>query len=300
MRIKFIANPKSGREVLSKIERAQDLLRRSGAEVYTCITEKRGDAEVLAKKSIDEGFDRIIVAGGDGTINEVLNGLNGSSIPVGIIPLGVSNVLAIELGLPMSVEKACETALKGTVKSVPLGSANNRYFSLWTGIGFDAEVVCRLNLRLKPYFGKLAYMLTGLKVFLKYNPYLIDLITDTGDHLKGYSAIISRSKFYGGRFKLAPEAGINKEEFVLCLFKNGTRKDILRYVLGVATGRHLKFRDVVFRKVRGLKITSEGRVPVHVDGDCFGELPVEISLKHNAVRLVFPASNPRGIKQKIC
>ncbi len=289
MRIKFIANPKSGREVLNRIARVQYLLRSSGAEVITFITKKRGDAQASARKSIDEGFDRIIVAGGDGTINEVLNGLNESSIPVGIIPLGVSNVLAIELGLPMGVEKACETALNGTVKSVPLGRTNDRYFCLWTGVGFDAEVVCRLNLRLKPYLGKFAYILAGLKLFLKYEPYLIDIITDTGDHLKGYSAIISRSKFYGGRFKLAPEAGINKEEFVLCLFKNGTRKDILRYVLGVVTGRHLRLRDVVFRKVRSLKITSESRVPVHIDGDCFGELPVEISLKHNAVRLVFPA-----------
>lgn len=288
MKIKFIANPRAGREVLSRIERAQELLERSGAEVSTFITRKRGDAETSARESVNEGFDRIIVAGGDGTINEIINGLNGSPIPVGIIPLGVSNVLAIELGLPLSLEKACETALNGTVKAIPLGETNDRYFCLWTGIGFDAEVVCRLNLRLKPYLGKLAYILAGLKLILKYKPYLIEFITDTGDHLEGYSAIISRSKFYGGKFVLIQDADINKEGLHLCLFKNGKRKDILRYVLGIVTGRHLRFKDVVFRKVKGLKITSQGRVPVHIDGDCFGELPVNISLKPQAIRLIFP------------
>lgn len=289
MRIKFIGNPKAGKEMLSRIEGAEKILRGSGAEVHTFITEKRGDAEAWARKSIDEGIDRVIVAGGDGTINEVINGLAGSLIPVGIIPLGVSNVLAIELGLPMSVERATETALKGTVKSIPLGRTNDRYFSLWTGIGFDAEVVCRLNLRLKPYFGKLAYILTGLKLILKYKPYHIDITTDTGEQLKGHSAIISRTKFYGGRFKVTSEADIEKEELDLCLFQKGRRRDIFRYVLGIVTGwRHLMYRDVIYRKVTGLRVTSEGRVPVHIDGDCFGELPVDISIKPEAVRLIFP------------
>ncbi|MEK6692035.1 MAG: diacylglycerol kinase family protein [Nitrospirota bacterium] len=288
MRIKFIGNPKAGKENLRKIKMAVHCLRESAADVQTFVTGKKGDAEAWARESTTEGVDRVVVAGGDGTINEAINGLAGSTIPLGIIPLGVSNVLSLELGLPLSIERASETALNGAVKSITLGMANNRYFSLWTGIGFDAEVVCRLNLRFKPYLGKLAYILTGLKVFLKYKAYLIDIITDTGEQLKGYSAIISKSKFYGGRFKVTPEAGINKEELDICLFQNGTRRDILRYVLGIVTGRHLSFRDVVYRKVKGLKITSQGRVPVHIDGDCFGELPVEISLKTDAVKLVFP------------
>jgi YegS/Rv2252/BmrU family lipid kinase len=290
MRIKLIGNPTAGREVIRRIRRAENCLRESGAEVHTLITEKRGDAEAWAKKSIAEGFDRIVVAGGDGTINEVINGIAGSTISLGIIPLGVSNVLALELGLPMKIENASETALTGKIKSVPLGIAEGRYFSLMVGVGFDAEVVCRLNLRLKRYLGKLIYILAGLKLILKYKPHPIDIIIENGEVLKGYSAIIGKSKFYGGEFTVTPEAGIEKEEINLCLFQKGRRRDIFRYIVGVVTGNHLRFKDVIYRKVRALKITSQGRVPVQIDGDCFGELPINISLMPEAVKLIFPKS----------
>jgi len=291
MRIKLIGNPKAGRELIGRIRMANKYLSESGIEVDTLITRKRGDAEAWAKDAINERFDRIVVAGGDGTINEVINGVadtESSHIPVGIIPLGISNVLAIELGLPMKIEEASKIAVRGEIKAVPLGMVNGRYFSLMVGVGFDAEVVCRLDLRLKRYLGKLAYILAGLKLILKYRPSPIDIITDSGEVLKGYSAIIGKSKFYGGGFRVTPHVRIEKEELDLCLFKQGRRRDILRYVIGVVTGNHLKFRDVIYKKVRGLKIVSQGRVPVQIDGDCFGELPIDVSLKPKAIRLIFP------------
>jgi len=129
-----------------------------------------------------------VVAGGDGTINEVINGIAGSSMPVGIIPLGVSNVLALELGIPLNSERASDIVIKGNVRPVPLGISNGRYFFLMAGVGFDAEVVCRLNMRLKRYLRKLTYILTGIKVIFSYKPPTIKIITDSGEFLEGYSA----------------------------------------------------------------------------------------------------------------
>ncbi len=291
MRIKLIGNPRAGIEAKGRIGSCERYLRESGAEVSTFITEKRGDAEKWAKEAIVEGVDRIVVAGGDGTINEVINGVAGSSIPVGIIPLGVSNVLALELGIPLNTERASDIAFKGNVRPVPLGLSNGRYFFLMAGVGFDAEVVCRLNMRLKRYLGKLTYILAGIKVIFSYKPATIRIITDAGELLDGYSAVIGKSKFYGGKFTITSEAGIEKEELDLCLFQNGRRRDILRYVLGIIARKHLRFKDILYRKVRGLRITSEGRVPVQLDGDCFRELPINISIKQNAVRLIFPKEN---------
>lgn len=293
MKIKFIANPRAGRGIIKRIKIAEKLLKESGAEVITYITERRGDAEIWAKEAINEGFDRIVVAGGDGTINEVINGVvdmtSGSgSIPVGIIPVGISNVLALELGISTSIEKACRVALSGEVKVVPLGKVNGRYFSLMAGIGFDAEAVYRLKMRLKPYIGKLSYILSGLKVILAYKPPEIEVLIDSGETLKGYSVIIGKSKYYGGRFQVTPDAGLEKDELDICVFQHGRRSDILRYFMGILTKRHLKFRDVIHRKARRLKIASQGRVSVQIDGDFYGELPLEISLKQNAIRLVFP------------
>lgn len=288
MRIKFIGNPKAGKEVIERIKRCEDFLRKSGTEVQTFITGKRGDAEAWAREATSEGIDRIVVGGGDGTINEVINGISGSSIPVGIIPLGVSNVLALELGIPINIEKASDVAVTGKVKTVPLGLSNGRYFFLMAGVGFDAEVVCRLDLRLKRYLGKLAYILTGVKVILNYKPSPVEIITDSGEVFTGYSAIVAKSKFYGGRFSVTPDAGIEKEELDLCLFQKGRRRDIIRYVLGILTGYHLSFKDVLYKKVSGLKISSEGQVPVQIDGDCFGVLPLDISIKPNMVRLMSP------------
>lgn len=288
MRIKFIGNPKAGRELIGRIRRAEKYLSESGIEVHTLITRKKGDAEEWARTAKDEGFERIVVAGGDGTINEVINGIAETPLPLGIIPLGVSNVLALELGLPLRIERASMVALRGDIVSIPLGKTDSRYFSLWAGVGFDAEVVCRLNLDLKRYLGKLAYILAGIKVIINYRPSPIEIITDQGEILKGYSAIIGKAKYYGGRFSVTPHARLEKEELDLCLFQRGRRRDILRYVFGVLTGNHLRFKDVVYRKVKGLKITSPGRVPVQIDGDCNGELPLNVSLKPKAVRLIFP------------
>lgn len=293
MKIKLIVNPKSGTEIVRKIKNSEDLLRKSGADLHAFITLKRGDAEVWAKNAIEESFERIIVAGGDGTINEVINGIINPEKdmiqpPIGIIPVGVSNVLALEIGIPLNMEESTAIAIKGKIKPVSLGISNGRYFSLMAGAGFDAEVVCRLNLKLKRYLGKWAYIVAGIKLIFNYKPPLLEIITDSGEVLKGYSAIVGKSKYYGGKFTVTPEAGIEKEELDLCLFQKGKRRDILRYVFGVLTKIHLGFKDVVYRKVKGLKITSQGRVPVQIDGDCFGELPVNISLKPEAVRLVFP------------
>lgn len=291
MKIKFIGNPKAGKEILRRIKWSEKNLKGLGAEVLALITEKRGDAEKWTRTVREEGFDRVVVAGGDGTVNEVINGGISAQIPIGIIPIGVSNVLALELGIPIDIEKSSRIAIQGDLRWVPLGKANNRYFSLWAGVGFDAVVVCKLNLRLKRYLGKLAYILTGIKVFINYRPPLIEIITDRGELIKGYSAIIGKSKFYGGRFSVTPHAGIEKEELDLCIFQKGRRVDLLRYLFGVLMKRHLNFKDVIYRKAKEVKIHSDGNVPVQIDGDCGGELPITVSIVPQAIQLIFPSSN---------
>ncbi len=165
MKIKLIANPVAGRQALLKIRNAENCLRQCGADVDLTLTRARGDARAAAADARRNGFDRVVAAGGDGTLNEVINGLAPSPIPLAFLPLGTVNVFALEAGIPFAVEAACRIALEGDVRPICLGWAGDTRFLLMAGIGFDAEVVYGINLRLKRLAGKLAYLAGGFTAF---------------------------------------------------------------------------------------------------------------------------------------
>jgi YegS/Rv2252/BmrU family lipid kinase len=209
-----------------------------------------------------------------------------------ILPLGTTNVLAKELGLPETVNDAMEVALNGTPKTVFLGkiyvtrhsSLVTRYFLLMAGIGFDGEAVFRINETLKKISGKGAYIFSGFKTLSVFNPDKLILDMD-GKTYTGYSVIISKVAKYGGNFKITPDARLTDPFFYVCLFKGKGRLDILRYVAGVVAGKHLGFRDVEYVKAKNIDV--EGDAHIQIDGDYFGRSPARIEVVPETVRLVF-------------
>ena len=163
MRLQLIANPVAGRGAMALIQQARQRLLDSGNDVELFLTRGRGDAERYAALAAAGGFDRIVVAGGDGTVNEVVNGMAADSPPLAILPLGTTNVLALEIGLPRRFEEACDLALHGKATPIYLGLADQRRFVLMAGVGFDADVVRGVNLRLKRAFGKGAYLVSSCR-----------------------------------------------------------------------------------------------------------------------------------------
>jgi diacylglycerol kinase (ATP) len=303
----LISNPTAKRASGRKVAKASHFLKSRGYKVEVLFTEKKGDAESFARKAVDKSPSLIIAAGGDGTFNEVINGIAGSEIPMAILPFGVTNVLAKELGIPENVEGAMELAVNCTPKRVSLGkivrsyeaNENNppfppllkvgeggfRYFCLMAGIGFDGEAVFGINKTLKRIAGKGAYIYSGIKTLFRFNPAELTFNID-GKTYSGYSAIIGKVAKYGGNFKVTPDARLAEPALYICLLKGKKRLDILRYVFGIITGRHLRFNDVEYIKARSIEIS--GNAHIQLDGDYFGMAPAKVEVVPDTLRLVYP------------
>ncbi len=290
MNVSLIVNPSAGNKTLGSIYEIESLLSRE-AVLKTFITRKRGDAFEYAKNNCDS--DRIIVSGGDGTFNEVLNGLlsaeniSPAGIPLALIPTGTANVLAKELKIPEDIKKATELALTGTARKIALGRINGRYFTLMAGIGFDGETVLSVRRNfLKQISGKAAHIAAGLKVLMKYDPSLIKIKTPACE-LTGYTVVIGNAGNYGGNFSVTPHASITEPLLDVCVFKSRSRRDLLRFIIGALRRKHLSFDDVSYFKTTEAEIVSDGKVHVQTDGDYFGTLPARIDVVQDAVSIVY-------------
>ncbi|APG27838.1 hypothetical protein A7E78_08320 [Syntrophotalea acetylenivorans] len=287
MKIKLIANPVAGGDARNKIDCAVACLQSAGATVDLVLTEKRNDAMQAAIAAKSAGFDRIIAAGGDGTLNEVINGLAPSAIPLAFIPFGTTNVFALEVGIPFDVEQACAVALRGHPRPVCLGLAGDTRFLLMAGIGFDAEVVAGVSLPLKRRVGKLAYLVSSLKVLLRSVPGIIEAVDEQGRRYQGSSAVIGNGRYYGGRFSITPEASLQDDTLEVCLFRRRGRLGFLYSMLKVAFGRPLTEREVW--RFKGRELTFAGsKAAVQLDGDYHGRLPMTFRAVFGELTLIYP------------
>jgi diacylglycerol kinase (ATP) len=286
----LISNPEAKRSSKRKITLASRLLRSKGYETEIFFTTQRGDAENYAREAVKKSPSMIIAAGGDGTFNEVINGIAGTEIPMAILPLGTTNVLAKEIGIPENVESAIEVALSVPPKTVSLGrisrdSAASRYFCLMAGIGFDGEAVFGINNTIKKISGKGSYIYSGIKTLFRFNPVELTFNID-GKTFFGYSAIIGKAAKYGGNFKVTPDAKLSEPALHICLFKGRKRFDILRYVIGITTGSHLRFKDVEYVKAKIIRI--DGKAHIQVDGDYLSMTPSTVEVVPDILKLIYP------------
>lgn len=284
----IIYNPAARSASGKKMERAESFLRSKGFLPEVLMTEKRGHAQHLAVSALEKTPGMIIAAGGDGTINEIMNGMAGSDIPLAILPLGTTNVLARELDIPPDVHGALQRALTGDPKSVSLGRIEgaefSRYFCLMAGVGFDGRAVHGVNASLKKLSGKAAYILSGVKNFFLYSPDDIPLSIG-GSRYQCSTAVIGKSRKYGGNFEVTPDATLLEPALYACLFQGTTRADLLRYVFGVVRGRHLSYRDVVYLKSEYIEIYGDAHI--QVDGDYLGVAPARISVVKDVMKIIW-------------
>lgn len=290
--IVLIANPAAKRASAKKVRKAAETLRMAGHEVAIYLTEKRGDAETIARRAAGDNVPLIIAAGGDGTFNEVINGIAHTDTKMAILPMGTTNVLAKELMVPEDVDSALKVALSGNTHMVSLGKIDltgrsspiTRYFSLMAGIGFDGEAVYLCDERVKRYSGKGAYILAGLKTLMRYRPEPLSLTMD-GKTYSGYSAIIGKASRYGGNLRITPDASLLTPELYICIMHGEKRSDILKYVMGILAGTHLKLKDVTYFKSTLVEIKGDARI--QIDGDYLGRTPAAITVAPDALRLIF-------------
>ncbi len=284
----IIGNPNSGSAGdEGYLEGFADTLRAGGLTVEVLNTERPDHATELAAVAGDR---LVIAAGGDGTVNEVLNGLSRGAT-LGILPLGTANVLARELGLPLEPEGACQKILTGTASRMDVGVAadeagTERRFACMAGIGFDAEVVSEVGSRLKRYLRSLAFPLVALKVYLRNDrPELRIKVGDT-THVVQY-AVIANGQYYGGDFETAEEASLTSGELqVVLVDKVGRlmRPDVLAHILAK------KPLDRTMRSFASRSVRAESpggqRVPVQIDGEVWGNLPMTFRIEPGALEVI--------------
>lgn len=289
----LISNPIAYRASTRKVANASYYLQSKGYEVEVLFTNKKGDAEELSRKAIEKSPSLIIAAGGDGTCNEVINGIAGSEIPMAILPLGITNVLAKELGIPETVKSSMDIAVNGIPRTVSLGkitlqqdAPKARYFCMMAGIGFDGMAVFKLNNTFKRISGKGAHFYSGLKVLSHFHPNKLTF-TIGGKSYSGYSAVIGNGAKYGGQhIKITPDARLTDKSLYVCIFKGMKRLDICRYIWGVLTKSHLRFKDVEYLFADRIQI--DGSAHIQIDGDYLGMTPANVEIAPVTVKLVYP------------
>lgn len=297
----LILNPTAGPRRRGLVDAVVSRVRQQGWTVEVVETGAAGDARRLAATCDAGRYGVIAVAGGDGTINEVINGLagRGDEIPaVGIVPLGTANVLAHELGLGFSATAVAQTMIAGRALLVQPGQAVNgagtRCFSLMAGAGFDAKVVAGVSAPLKRRLGRAAYVWRSLVEACRYRPVRYQVEIDGVCH-EASSVIVTRSRHYAGPYVVAPLATLGEPMLHVCLFERWGRSHTFRFGLALLLGRLP--RTGGYRVVTGLQVrvsvlsdAGEGREqPVQIDGDNALTLPVSIGLSAGAVRLLQPA-----------
>jgi diacylglycerol kinase (ATP) len=272
-RLSIIFNPAAGWRRRSKLARVLQWLANEGAAVSLYETKAPGDAETHARALDPASCDAVVAAGGDGTVNEVLNGLAGSRLPLGIVPLGTANVLAAELDLPRDPRGVAAYLAAGRTVPVYCGSANRRRFAMMAGIGFDARVVEALDPRLKRLTGKAAYVASALAMLMRNRParYAVEI---DGKAYAAAAVLIAKGHYYGGRFVIAARARLDVPAFEVALFGGGRRRDVLRYAGALALNRIARLADVQILPAREVRIEGPNGERVQLDGDLGPALPL--------------------------
>lgn len=308
--VKILLNPKSGKGLqlpgyLKKLfgirKRSLDLLQTSeeyqerirqylhelGVHAEFLVSKSAADATRIARRCAAEGCPMVIAAGGDGTINSVVNGLAGSETVFGAIPLGTVNVFALQLEIPMEIRAACELIARGNVRRIDLGKINNTYFTSIAGIGFDAYVIMNANPELKKKLGAGAYVLTGISNMMKYRFRKIFLTIDNLPiRRSGYVVIIGNGKFYSANMVISPLASLDDGLLDVIIFKNRNIIDFLRYLRGIQKGNLTDFPDVEYHQGKTIAIERHGHHYIHMDGEHYGHTPATISVAPSSLKVV--------------
>ncbi len=280
-RYPLIFNPKARSQ---KGERMLRFLMGHANRFAMYATNHAGEARDLAARFAREGEPVVIAAGGDGTLNEVVNGLAGSKTILGVLPAGTMNVFAREMGIPFdSLEKAFLVIERGFVKDVDLFEANGAPFVQMAGVGFDALVIEETTWEAKKMLGPLAYLLAGVKV-LGEQPPKIEVICPDGRREEGVAVLAGNGALYGGPFKFFRNANNHDSKLDVLVYKESGYKLVLDSLRGLATGGIDLMASTTYFQTEEFTVKADREVPVQVDGELAGRF-TEIHFVESANRL---------------
>ncbi len=267
-----------------------DSFRGLGYEVEERETQSVGHATALAHEAVDARFDVVCALGGDGTVNEAINGLAGSEVPLAIIPIGTVNVLAMELGIPLDPPDAVGLLENGNISAIDLGLANDRYFGLMAGVGMDAAVVASLNPMMKRALKEAAFAVHGLAHYFAADDPRIRVVTKDRT-VEGYFVVFGNSSSYAGAFGITPLADMRDGLLDVCVLKDKSFLSTATYWTAALLNAHVKHPKVEYFRTEEAVVTclDENReVLIQTDGEVAGRLPLSCRVAPRALLVVVP------------
>jgi YegS/Rv2252/BmrU family lipid kinase len=289
-----IFNPTAKGDKAKHFRRHLDVI---GAECALKQTTAAGGARPLAAEAIREGFDTIVAAGGDGTLNETLNGM--ADVPdgferarLGVLPLGTVNVFAKELGLPVKLEDAWQVLRAANETKIDLpyveysvdGKPERRYFAQLAGAGLDARAIELVDWQLKKKLGPLAYVWAGV-VALRGTPSAITA-SNGKDSATGELVLIGNGVFYGGKYRVFAKADLRDGLLEVCVFPKANWTALARCLPMFFAGQDLPASVATCFRAETLTLTSLTKTPLEVDGESIGHLPAKMSVERQRLRVI--------------
>lgn len=288
-KIGIIVNPVSGRK--SKKQLVADLKAFIAAqdkvvEYDLWETEKRGHASQLAQHAENEAYTDLIIIGGDGTVNEVINGIVGNQIALSTIPTGTGNDFVKSLPWPTTLEEQFHTALYGNSQLIDLGLCNGQKFANTMGLGFDGQVVDFMEKNGKKFQGHLAYLYTVIKILFSYQEPMADMLID-GQAKKApiFMAAINNGTTFGGGFLITPEAKVDDGLLDVCLIEKLAVWERLLHLPKVQAGKHHSVKGVSFYQMKAMQVADSQQIVGQIDGEYLGHPPFDISVLPKALRI---------------
>ena len=291
----LISNPKTGRYTSRRLRPIQETvsqLKSLGVDVELKLTTRPHEATEIAARAARNGSSDVFVAGGDGTSNEVIQGLAGTKARLGIIPRGTANVLARELGLPLGEKEAAVVAARGNSRRIHLGLAidetNNvsRYFALMAGIGLDASIVRHVRPHLKKRIGKGAFWISGLSHLATWSPHPFTLEIEGREYAATFAAI-GKAPRYGGDLAITPGARLDEPEFEVCIIETSNRFRYLR-LLSYTLRAGMPRNNPVVQFIKTDRVLARGDAPVQIDGELIGGLPMRFEIAPQSLEVIVP------------
>ena len=259
-----------------------------GWDVSVAVTQAAGHGTELARAATADGVEVVFSSGGDGTINEVLNGIVGSGSALAVLRGGMGDVFGKEAGIPKAPEKALRVLVDGMRHRIDLGRANERYFLLMAGVGFDAEVVKAVPPRPKRLLGSTSYALWALARLPRYRSQAVEIVADGEERTAAvYWVLLGNTRSYGGILDIAGAAVADDGLLDAYIFEARGAGDVVGTAVSLLRGKQASRENVTFRRVRELEIVTPG-LAVQLDGEYCGETPVRFSVEPQAVEVLLP------------
>ncbi len=298
----IIANPTSGSYIFHRrqLEETMEFLRGYDWDIELKLTRAAGDARDIAREAVNAKVDVVIAAGGDGTINEVIQELVGSETTLGVLPIGTANVWAREMGIPLDIAGASEILAYGQTRRIDVGhvrdSEHERYFLLMVGIGFDGEVTRAVEKKSLKRLGIVGYLLAGIWLNIGYDSFQVTAkIGEQEMKTRALQIIIGNTQLYGGAVKFTWQAQCDDGLLDVCIVRKRSKFRRIFIILDFLLRRKQRSQWVSYEKSATVEVQTRKPVAMQVDGDSCGSTPATFSIAPRALKVIVPRKTPTGL-----